>query len=153
MRPLAGDERLRGDRRVIAALAALFWRWTAPARLWSNQNIPQRNTDGRAWCGPSRRWSTWGSLSNGGQWPQRLHWLQKASGLDSSKASTTELPVGQRYCIPQFLAILRTVILTLAAPEEMPVCPTLFIESVRLVRLYRKEASVRAAGHEKRIVL
>ena len=36
VRPLAGDDRLRSGRRVIAALAALFWKWTAPVRLWSN---------------------------------------------------------------------------------------------------------------------
>ena len=40
--PLAGDERLRSDRRVSAALAALFWKWTAPVRLWSNQKPNQR---------------------------------------------------------------------------------------------------------------
>ena len=39
---MAGDDRLRSDRRVIAALAALFWKWTVPVRLWSNQKPSQR---------------------------------------------------------------------------------------------------------------
>ena len=39
---MAGDERLRSDRRVTAALAALFWKWAAPVRLWSSQEPSQR---------------------------------------------------------------------------------------------------------------
>ena len=39
---MAGDDKLRSDWRVIAALAALFWKWTLPVRLWSNQKLSQR---------------------------------------------------------------------------------------------------------------
>ena len=39
---MAGDERVRSDLSVIAALAALFWKCIKPVRLWSNQKPSQR---------------------------------------------------------------------------------------------------------------
>ena len=39
---MAGDERVRSDRSVIAALAALFWKCILPVRLWSNQKPSQQ---------------------------------------------------------------------------------------------------------------
>ena len=42
---MAGVERLQSDRRVIAAPAALFWKWTDPVRLWPDQKPSQRTAE------------------------------------------------------------------------------------------------------------